>query len=123
MVRASPGRYRVFRRRLVHLRCGSELHNADVIPERIANADVYAVRLFDGFLSELDALGEQRLIRFSAVVRREPDRETGCALRDELSDLPGRGIVHRRWARLLEQNVASGLPRHANRQPAHEPEI
>jgi hypothetical protein len=60
---------------------------------------------------------------FSAVVRREPDRETRCALGDELSDLPGGGIIHRRWSWLLEQDVASGLPRHANRQPAHEPEI
>jgi hypothetical protein len=36
-----------------------------VIPERITEADIYAVWLLDRFLGELDPLGEQRLIRFS----------------------------------------------------------
>jgi hypothetical protein len=107
---ASSERYRVFRRRLVDLRCDFKLHDADVISKRIAEADIYAVRLLDRFLGELDALGAQHLIRFSAVIRREPDRETGCTLRDELSDLPGGGIVHRRWARLLERMSRPGCP-------------
>jgi len=35
------------------LRCGFELHDTDVIPKRIANPHVYAVRLLDWLLGEL----------------------------------------------------------------------
>lgn len=113
--RASPGRCRVLRRRLLDLRCGFELHDANVISERIAEADIYAVALLDRSLGELDALGEERLIRFSAVVRREPDCETGCALRDELADLPGR------WHRPSAVGRASRAEYRVRDAPACEP--
>src|SRR5262252_4795767 len=107
----------------IDLRSDLRLHDSNVVAEWIAQPDVDAVGLLHRFLSELDALGEQRLIGLSAVVRREADRETRCALRNELADLPSGRIVHLRWTRSLEQDVASRLSRHANGQPAHESEI
>lgn len=56
--------------------CAFELRDPDVISERVANAHVDAVGLVDRFLSKLNALAEQFLIRLSAVAGGEPDCES-----------------------------------------------
>jgi hypothetical protein len=79
--------------------------------------------LLDRPLRELDAFGDERLIGLSAVFGREPKRETGCALRDELANLLSRARIHRGRPGFFEQDVASRLPRNTDGQPAHEPEV
>src|SRR5579875_1529507 len=55
------------RRRLFRgLRC--RLENAYLVPERVADAAVNAVEMFNRLLRELDAARQQRLVRLAAVV-------------------------------------------------------
>jgi hypothetical protein len=78
---------------------------------------------FHGFPRELDGPGKQRLVGLFTVACREADREPRRAFRNELADVPARGVIHSRRPRLLEQDIAARLPGYPDGQPSHEPEV
>src|SRR6267142_5178561 len=88
-----------------------QLHDANVIAERVAQSEVGAVEVLLRFRRDLDAARLEGRVRLLAVVRRESQGEPGRALRDELADLAGRLLVHPRRTRQLEQDIASRLTR------------
>src|SRR5207245_3597353 len=64
-----------FREPLGHLahHAGGQLRNANVVAERVTNANVDAIFALNWFLGELNTPGQQLFIGFPAVVRREAD--------------------------------------------------
>src|SRR6267143_820770 len=100
-----------------------QLHDSNVIAERVAQPEVGAVEVLLRLRGDLDAARLERLVRLLAVIRGQAEGESGRALRDQLAGLGGGLLVHSRRARQLEQDIASGLSRHADSHPPHEPEI
>src|SRR5947209_18869908 len=75
------------RRRGDLLRRRRQLHDPDVIAERVTQSAVDPVELLGRLLSELDAPGEQRLVGLAAIVRGEADRKAGRTLRHQVANL------------------------------------
>src|SRR6266566_6874544 len=100
-----------------------QLHDSNVIAERVAQPEVGSVEVLLRLRGDLNAARLERLVRLLAVVGGQTEGESGRAFGDELADLAGGLLVHSRRAWQLEQDVASGLARHADRHPPHEPEV
>src|SRR5690554_2804472 len=99
------------------------LHDPYVVPERVADAEVYAVGLLHGLLGHLHALALQLLVEPVGVVRDETEREAGGALADQLAELAHGVGVHAGRGGLLQQDLALRAARRPHRQPAHGAEV
>src|SRR5260370_38362144 len=98
-----------------------QLDDADVVAERVANPEVGSVKVLFRLGGELDAARLERLVGLAAVRSRKAEGEAAGSLGDDVANLV-RGLrIHGRRPRQLEQNVASGLARDSNRDPAHDP--
>src|SRR5207249_12077463 len=87
-----------------------ELDDAEVVAERVADAEVGAVVALGQLVGDLDALLLEVFVCLLDVARGEAGGETAGALADELADLL-RGLrVHRRRAGDLEQAVMRWVP-------------
>src|SRR5260370_19800843 len=64
-----------------------ELHDAQVVAERVAETEVDAIRVLGGLFGDFDPAGLQRLVGLLAVVRGKADREAARALADQLANL------------------------------------
>src|SRR3954447_20330381 len=101
---------------LLHLR------DAQVVAERVAQAEVDAVGLVDRLLGDLDALCLQLGVGLVGVVGPEEQVASGGALRDQLAHLGGGLLAHRGRAGLLQEERAVGLTGQGDGQPAHRAE-
>src|SRR5690606_38903275 len=99
------------------------LGDPDVVAERIAQTAVDAVGLFGRLLGELHPLGAQFLVGLAAVVGGEDEAEAHGPLGEQVANLCGVLLRHRRRAGALQQDLPVRLPRDGDRQPAHEPEV
>src|SRR3982074_1623627 len=123
LIALSPGRPGLGRRRGLPVWLKGQLHDAQVVAERVAQSEVDPVRVLGRLLGDLDTAGLQGLVGLAAIVRGETEREPCGALGDELANLSSRLLVHPGRAGQLEKNVASGLPRNPDGQPAHGAQI
>src|SRR5712671_1634073 len=64
-----------------------QLHDSNVVAERVAQPEVGAVEVILRLGGDLDAARLERLVRFLAVIRGQAQGESGRALRNELADL------------------------------------
>src|SRR3954452_10738341 len=85
---------------LLHLR------DAQVVAERVAQAEVDAVGLVDRLLGDLDALRLELGVGLVGVVGPEEQVASGGALGDQLPDLRGRLLTHGRRPGVLQQKRA-----------------
>src|ERR1700730_15892603 len=104
-------------------RDGSHLGDADMVAERITEAEIDAVGLFRRLLCELDALGTKLVVCLVSVICRKEEVPAGPALGQERADLVGCRRIHRGRPGPLEHDLAIGVPRDADGQEAHETEI
>src|SRR4029453_3423893 len=106
-------------------RCSALLHlrDAQVVAERVSEAEVDAVGLVDRLLGDLHALRLELGVGLEGVVALEEEVAAGGPLGDELAHLRRGLLTHRRRPRLLQQDLPVGLPRQGDRQPPHGAEL
>ena len=93
------------------------------VAERVAQAAVGPVEALGRLLGELDALGLELLVDLVDVVDGEDAGHAQRALRDQLPDLLGGGLVVDRRAGPLQEQLVLGMAGDVDREPAHEAEI
>src|SRR3954452_6556426 len=99
------------------------LRDAEVVAERVAQAEVDAVGLVDRLLADLHTLLLELGVGLVRVVAAEEEVAAGRALAEQLADLRRGLLAHRRRPGDLEQDAAGGVPGDVDRQPAHEAEV
>jgi hypothetical protein len=99
------------------------LCDAQVVAERVAEAEVDAVAAILRVLGDLHTLRLQLGVGLVGVVAGEEKVTAGGALADRLAHLLGGVLAHRRRPRLLEQDGAVGLAGQVHGQPAHGSEV
>src|SRR3954469_9085053 len=99
------------------------LGDADVVAERVAQAEVDAVGLVDRLLGDLHALRLQLGMGLVGVVAAQEQVSAGCTLREQVAHLRGGLSAHGRRTGDLQQDPAGGVTGDVDGEPAHEAEV
>src|SRR5438132_12276770 len=76
------------------VRSWRELHDPDVVAERIPDSEVGAVVALGDVVRDVHSLRFERLVGLLGVAGCEAGRKTACALADQLTDLGGGLLLH-----------------------------